>query len=97
MTTLPPSSILFSHSKIRSRFTGCGKTLEETYAEIKNGSLSGMISLQTSTHSRLRRRAHAFCSTAASLPHIRVWYDGNVYVSENNRRLFVFKRLEKEV
>jgi hypothetical protein len=26
-----------------------------------------------------------------------VWYDGNVYVSENNRRLFVFKRLESEV
>lgn len=34
---------------------------------------------------------------AASLPHIRVWYDGHVYVSENNRRLFVFKRLESEV
>jgi hypothetical protein len=52
------------------------------------------------THMRLRR-AYSFCcpqpSTAASLPHIRVWYDGNVYVSENNRRLFVFKRLEKEV
>jgi hypothetical protein len=41
MTALPPSSILFSHSKIRSRFTGCGKTLEETYEEIKSGSLSG--------------------------------------------------------
>jgi hypothetical protein len=26
-----------------------------------------------------------------------VWYDGSVYVSENNRRLFVFKRLESEV
>ena len=24
-------------------------------------------------------------------------YDGTVYVSENNRRLFVFKRLENEV
>jgi hypothetical protein len=36
-------------------------------------------------------------SAAASLPHIRVWYDGHVYVSENNRRLFVFKRLESEV
>ncbi len=36
-------------------------------------------------------------SAAASLPHIRVWYDGHLYVSENNRRLFVFKRLESEV
>ena len=25
-----------------------------------------------------------------------MWYDGHVYVSENNRRLFVFKRLESE-
>jgi hypothetical protein len=46
MTTLPPSAILFSHSKIRSRFTGCGKTLEETYQEIKSGVVSGMGALR---------------------------------------------------
>ncbi len=112
MTHLAPSSILFSHSKIRPRFTGCGKTLEETYQEIKSGSVSGnpppdlpsrtftpalMLysrSRIAASHPRLVRRQRVrvhhlptacFCNTLS------------MYVSENNRRLFVFKRLESEV
>jgi hypothetical protein len=53
MTNLAPSSILFSHSKIRSRFTGCGKTLEQTYQEIKSGFISGIFLSGVSTRVRI--------------------------------------------
>jgi hypothetical protein len=33
---LNPTIIYFTHSKIRNRFTGCGKLLLDTYEEIKN-------------------------------------------------------------
>ena len=72
-SALRPSQILFSHSKIRPRFTGCGKTLEETYLELRYGRLP-----------------------IDAIPAIRVWHDGEKYVAENNRRLFVFRRLEEE-
>ena len=32
-----PSDIFFSHSKIRPVFTGNGKTLEQTYEELRDG------------------------------------------------------------
>ena len=34
---LRPSSIYFTHSKIRKQFTGCGKTLQTTLSELING------------------------------------------------------------
>lgn len=37
LTTLQPSVIYFTHSKIRNRFTGCGKTLQETLNELITG------------------------------------------------------------
>jgi len=35
--TIKPSTIYFTHSKIRKQFTGCGKLLQETLDEIVNG------------------------------------------------------------
>lgn len=32
-----PSEIFFTHSKIRYRFSGCGKTIEETISELRSG------------------------------------------------------------
>lgn len=41
---LKPDIIYFTHSKIRNRFTGCGKYLTETYDEIvKNPDLINKI------------------------------------------------------
>lgn len=34
---IDPEIIYFTHSKIRARFSGCGKTITETFEEIKNG------------------------------------------------------------
>lgn len=69
---IDPSIIYFTHSKIRIRFTGCCKLLEETLEEIKTG-----------------------ITAIESIPKIRVIYDGTRYYSLNNRRLWVFKELNK--
>lgn len=71
--------------------------MEETYQEIKSGIVSGKDPPPLTSSSTFPPPSSCYFLAAASLPHIRVWYDGNVYVSENNRRLFVFKRLESEV
>jgi hypothetical protein len=34
---IDPSDIYFTHSKIRHRFSGCGKTIEETLTELRTG------------------------------------------------------------
>ncbi|KAI8914375.1 hypothetical protein EDD86DRAFT_273454 [Gorgonomyces haynaldii] len=34
---IDPAIIYFTHSKIRNRFSGCGKLLQETLEEILNG------------------------------------------------------------
>lgn len=39
VTKINPSIIYFTHSKIRQRFTGCGKLLEETYQELSSNPL----------------------------------------------------------
>lgn len=35
--TIKPSTIYFTHSKIRKQFTGCGKMLNETLEELASG------------------------------------------------------------
>ena len=37
LTTLKPNQIYFTHSKIRQRFSGCGKMLQETLNELVMG------------------------------------------------------------
>jgi hypothetical protein len=74
--TLNPSDILFTHSVISERFTGCGKLLRETLQEIMNNKTS-----------------------INDIPKIKVFYITNgkniIYMSENNRRLWVFKELHR--
>ena len=36
LMNINPSIIYFTHSRIRNRFTGCGKFLQDTLDEIKN-------------------------------------------------------------
>lgn len=75
-SSLKPSEIHFTHSKINNRFTGCCKLLTETLDEIISGK-----------------------TLISSIPKIKVFYveqNGSIkYFSENNRRLWVFKQLEK--
>lgn len=75
MTTieLNPSIIYFTHSKIRNRFSGCSKTIDETYNQIINGEISIDI-----------------------IPKISVYYHDNKYISLNNRRLYLYKKLYNE-
>lgn len=40
MFSIDPDIIYFTHSKIRDRFTGCNKLIEETFNEIKNSTIS---------------------------------------------------------
>lgn len=40
LTEIDPEIIYFTHSRIRSRFTGCNKTLDETIEEIKSNKIS---------------------------------------------------------
>ncbi|AYV75230.1 MAG: hypothetical protein Terrestrivirus1_104 [Terrestrivirus sp.] len=40
LTEIDPDIIYFTHSRIRQRFTGCNKTLDETLNEIKNNVIS---------------------------------------------------------
>jgi hypothetical protein len=70
---LDPNLIYFTHSRIRGRFTGCNKTIEETFQELKNKTI-------------------AF----SDIPKIKVLYDGKNYYSENNRRLYLFKKCKSE-
>ena len=65
---IDPEIIYFTHSKIRSVFSGCNKTINETIEEIRSNKIQ-----------------------PSSLPYITVYYDGNNYYSQNNRRLWVFK------
>ena len=67
---LNPLIIYFSHSKINSTFTGCSKTILESYQEL-------LIDI----------------SKLKNIPIIKVYYDGEKYYSENNRRLYLFKLL----
>ncbi len=73
---LKPSQIYFTHSKICSKFTGCGKLIADTLDEIITDKV-----------------------TVDQIPQIKVFYtniDGHIkYYSENNRRLWLFKQLEK--
>jgi len=66
---LDPNEIYFTHSKIRERFSGCGKTIEETFEELKTKKIN-----------------------ISDIPKIKVLYDGKNYYSENNRRLYLFKK-----
>lgn len=34
---IDPAQIFFTHSKIRYRFSGCGKTIEDTLTELRSG------------------------------------------------------------
>ena len=76
LVSLKPSEILFTHSVINERFTGCGKLLNETLQEI--------IDNKTSIN---------------DIPKIKVFYVNSgkniIYMSENNRRLWVFKELQR--
>ena len=71
---IDPTIIYFTHSRIRNRFSGCNKTLNETLDEIKNNKIS-----------------------VHDLPRITVYYDNknDVYFSQNNRRLWVYKYCKK--
>jgi hypothetical protein len=69
---LDPNIIYFTHSKIRERFSGCGKTIEETFNELK----SKKIKIE-------------------EIPKIKVLFDGEKYYSENNRRLYLFKKCKE--
>ena len=70
---LNPDDIFFTHSKIRERFSGCNKTIEDTFEELKTKKI-----------------------TIIDIPKIKVLYDGKNYYSENNRRLFLFKKCKRE-
>ena len=69
---IDPSIVYFTHARIRSTFSGCGRKVEETLDEIINGKLK-----------------------PADLPFITVMYDGSVYYSLNNRRLWVLKQCKE--
>jgi hypothetical protein len=68
--SLNPLEIYFTHSKINGIFTGCSKTIMETYSEL-------LLDI----------------SKINNIPKIKVYYDGEKYYSENNRRLYLFKLL----
>jgi hypothetical protein len=70
---IDPLIIYFTHSKIRNRFTGCNKLIEETKEEIIKGE-----------------------TKITDIPKIMVYYDGEKYYSQNNRRLWLFKSLKNE-
>lgn len=76
LVTLNPSDILFTHSVISQRFTGCGKLLNETLQDIMGNKTS-----------------------INDIPKIKVFYimkgSNIIYMSENNRRLWVFKELQR--
>ena len=38
-TRLRPSEIWYTFARVRDRFSGCGRTLEETLGEIRDGAL----------------------------------------------------------
>jgi hypothetical protein len=71
--TIKPSTIHFTHSRIRGTFTGCGRSVNETL--------------------EILRKDPSYIS---NIPRIKVVTDGDKYYSMNNRRLWVFKQLEKE-
>jgi len=66
-----PDIIYHTHSKIRKRFSGCNKTLDETFQELKNREIS-----------------------ITDIPIITVYFDGEHYYSQNNRRLWLFTPLD---
>ena len=68
-----PDNIYFTHSKIRKRFSGCNKTLDETYDEIKQQKIY-----------------------PSDIPKITVYFDGANYYSQNNRRLWLFKKCKSD-
>lgn len=68
-----PEIIHFTHSRIRERFSGCNKTIQETYNELKTKKIN-----------------------INEIPKIKVIYDGYNYYSENNRRLYLFKKCKEE-
>ena len=70
---LDPDNIFFTHSKIRERFSGCNKTIQETFEELKIQKIK-----------------------VSDIPKIKVLYDGKNYYSENNRRLYLFKKCKLE-
>ncbi len=70
---IDPSIIYFTHSKIRNRFSGCNKTIDDTYNEIILGN-----------------------TLINDIPRISVHYYNDKYISLNNRRLYLFKKLQKE-
>ena len=92
---IDPQHIRFTHSRIRPRFSGCGRTLQSTLDAIVSGQLKpedlptiSVVELPAENDpppkfggSKPRRKKSA-PATAAALPQ---------YFSLNNRRLWVFK------
>lgn len=74
-TSLNPSIIYFTHSRIRKQFSGCGKMISQTLSDLRFN--PKMIE---------------------NIPKIKVIYDhqNDRYISMNNRRLYVFKKLYEE-
>lgn len=70
---LDPDCIYFTHSKIRERFSGCGKTIDETFNELETKKI-----------------------TITQIPKIKVIFDGKNYYSENNRRLYLWKKCKSK-
>lgn len=78
-----PSRIRFQHSRIRPFFSGCGRSVERTLEEIRNGTipLSDLPPIQV-----LVGNGNVANDDA----------DESWYFSLNNRRLWVLKRLREE-
>ena len=72
MIALSPSLIYFSHSRLDTKFSGCGKDIATTLAEV----LSGQTRLE-------------------AIPVITVLEVEGRHVSLNNRRLYLFKELQR--
>ena len=71
--TLDPDVIYFTHSKIRKRFTGCNKLIEDTLNEIQSK-----------------------ITTIDDIPIITVYCDGHNYFTQNNRRLYLYKKCKSK-
>lgn len=79
--TLDPRNIRFAHSRIRPVFSGCGRRVEDTLEDIRQGKTS-VAALPT--------------ITVIEGPPIEKDRNQNWYFSLNNRRLWVFKACREE-